>query len=221
MFDRVLNTPLDDTSRLDRSSKCLLLWKPSIFIVLSIIRDQGKTKTIPHTIFETFINSNSRYKIQKVSWRGFFELEMLKYSQELFYKESLLELEVVKSGSLKYYKVFSFKNEKRIIKKVRGTKKNNKNSSHGRKYKIQCRHWKQGKNEKRKTWEEFNNEQKQLSRGVVSKRCSENMQHIYRRTPMPKCDFNKVAEQLYWNEITLRHGCSPVNLLHIFRTLFY
>ena len=30
---------------------------------------------------------------------------------------------------------------------------------------------------------------------------------------MPKCDFNKV-------ETTLRHGCSPVNLLHIFRTLF-
>ena len=35
------------------------------------------------------------------------------------------------------------------------------------------------------------------------------MQQIYRRTPMPK-----------WSnfiEITLRHGCSPVNLLHIFR----
>ena len=32
---------------------------------------------------------------------------------------------------------------------------------------------------------------------------------------MPKCD-------LLYNfiEITLRHGCSPVNLLHIFRTLF-
>ena len=30
---------------------------------------------------------------------------------------------------------------------------------------------------------------------------------------MPKCDFNKVAKQL-------RHGCSPLNLLHIFRTLF-
>ena len=28
-------------------------------------------------------------------------------------------------------------------------------------------------------------------------RCSENMQQIYRRTPMPKCDFNKVAVQLY------------------------
>ena len=27
---------------------------------------------------------------------------------------------------------------------------------------------------------------------------------------MPKCDFNKVA----------KHGCSPVNLLHIFRTTF-
>ena len=35
---------------------------------------------------------------------------------------------------------------------------------------------------------------------------------------MPKCDFNKVAKQL--NEIPLRHGCSPVNLLHIFRTPF-
>ena len=41
--------------------------------------------------------------------------------------------------------------------------------------------------------------QKQLSRTVLKKRCSENMQHIYRRTPIPKCDFNKVALQLYWN----------------------
>ena len=31
------------------------------------------------------------------------------------------------------------------------------------------------------------------------KRCSENMQQIYRRKPMPKCDFNKVALQLHWN----------------------
>ena len=38
--------------------------------------------------------------------------------------------------------------------------------------------------------------------------CSENMQQIYRRMPMPKC------------EITLWHGCSPVNLLHISRTPF-
>ena len=42
--------------------------------------------------------------------------------------------------------------------------------------------------------------QRQPPRGVLSKRCSENMQQIYRRTPMPKC--------------------SPVNLLHIFRTPF-
>ena len=34
--------------------------------------------------------------------------------------------------------------------------------------------------------------QKQPSRGVLRKRCSENMQQIYMRTPMPKCDFNKV-----------------------------
>ena len=30
---------------------------------------------------------------------------------------------------------------------------------------------------------------------------------------MPKFDFNKVAKQLW-------HGCSSVNLLHIFRTSF-
>ena len=33
---------------------------------------------------------------------------------------------------------------------------------------------------------------------------------------MPKCDFNKVT----FIEITLRHGCPPVNLLHISRTPF-
>ena len=74
----------------------------------------------------------------------------------------------------------------------------------------------------------------------LRKRCSENMQQIYRRTSMPKCDFSKVAKQLYWNSTSvwmfsckfasyfqntlskepLRHGCSPVNLLHIFRTCF-
>ena len=39
--------------------------------------------------------------------------------------------------------------------------------------------------------------QKQPPRGVPRKRCSKNMHEIYRRTPMPKCDFNKVAKQLY------------------------
>ena len=29
-----------------------------------------------------------------------------------------------------------------------------------------------------------------------SKVASENMHHIYRRIPVPKCDFNKVAKQL-------------------------
>ena len=33
--------------------------------------------------------------------------------------------------------------------------------------------------------------QKQPSGGVLEKRCSENMQQICRRTPIPKCDFNK------------------------------
>ena len=53
--------------------------------------------------------------------------------------------------------------------------------------------------------------QKQTSRGAFKKRCSENIQQIYKRTPMSKllCNFT---------EITLRLGCSPLNLLYIFRT---
>ena len=38
---------------------------------------------------------------------------------------------------------------------------------------------------------------KQPSRGVLRKRYSENMKQIYRRTPIPRCDFNKVALHLY------------------------
>ena len=35
---------------------------------------------------------------------------------------------------------------------------------------------------------------KQLSRGVLRKRCSEHIQQTCNRTPMSKCDFNKVAK---------------------------
>ena len=68
------------------------------------------------------------------------------------------------------------------------------------------------------TYSQINTVQKQPFRGVLLKRCSENMQQIYRRTPIPKCDFNKVALQCNFIDIALRHGCSPVNLLRIFRT---
>ena len=37
--------------------------------------------------------------------------------------------------------------------------------------------------------------QKQSSRSVLRESYSENMQQIYRRTSMRKCDFNKVAKQ--------------------------
>ena len=52
---------------------------------------------------------------------------------------------------------------------------------------------------------------KQHSRCVLKKRYSEYMQQIYRRTPMPKYDFNKIA---------LRCKSSPVNLLCTFKTPF-
>ena len=42
--------------------------------------------------------------------------------------------------------------------------------------------------------------------GILMKKCSENIQQIYRRIPICKCDL---------------HRCSPVNLLYIFSTHFY
>ena len=64
----------------------------------------------------------------------------------------------------------------------------------------------------------MNTWQKQPSRGTLRNKCSENMQQVYMRAPMSKCDFNNVA--CNFTEITLLHGCSPAYLLHIFRTLF-
>ena len=61
-----------------------------------------------------------------------------------------------------------------------------------------------------------NTTQKQPPRGVPRKRYSENMQEIYRRPPMPRCNFSLSCCNFI--EIALKHGCSPVNLLHIFRT---
>ena len=64
---------------------------------------------------------------------------------------------------------------------------------------------------------QYQNGLKHPFRGVLWKSCSENMQQMYRRTTTPKCDFNKESNFI---EIKFRHGCSPVNLLHIFTTPF-
>ena len=41
------------------------------------------------------------------------------------------------------------------------------------------------------------------------KRFSENVQQTCRKTPIPKCDLNKVA----------KHGCSPVNFAEYFQNI--
>ena len=56
--------------------------------------------------------------------------------------------------------------------------------------------------------------QNQPLRCVLRKRCPENMQQIYGRTPVPKCDFNKVNLQLYWSCI-LAWVFSEGLLLHV------
>ena len=44
MYDRFLNRSMNDKSRLDKLSKCVLLQKESVFIVLLIVRNQAKPK---------------------------------------------------------------------------------------------------------------------------------------------------------------------------------
>ena len=58
---------------------------------------------------------------------------------------------------------------------------------------------KSNSNSKSKSYSESKSNylQKQSSTGVLKRGCSKNMQQIYRRTPLPKCDLNKVALQLY------------------------
>ena len=58
--------------------------------------------------------------------------------------------------------------------------------------------------------------EKKPSRGVLKKRCSENMQQICREHSCRSMISIKL--QSNFMEITLQHGCSPVNFLHIFRT---
>ena len=60
--------------------------------------------------------------------------------------------------------------------------------------------------------------QKLPSGDVLKKRFSENMQQIYRRHPCRSSI--SITLQSNFIEITLRHGCSPVGLLHILRTPF-
>ena len=59
---------------------------------------------------------------------------------------------------------------------------------------------------------------KEPPRGVPRNRCSENMQQICRRHPC--CSVISINLQSNFIEITLRHGCSPGNLLCIFRRSF-
>ena len=46
------------------------------------------------------------------------------------------------------------------------------------------------------TAQDMSSFQKQPSRDALRKGCPKNMKQIYRRTPMAKCDFNKVAMQV-------------------------
>ena len=60
--------------------------------------------------------------------------------------------------------------------------------------------------------------QKQPYRGVLGKRCSEIWTKFTGEHPCRSAISMKLLSSFI--EIALRHGCSPINLLHIFRTLF-
>ena len=69
-------------------------------------------------------------------------------------------------------------------------------------------------------WENLRNIlQKQPSRGVLREKSSENMQQITGERPYRSVISIKLL--CNFTETTLRHGCSPVNLQHIFSTPTY
>ena len=62
--------------------------------------------------------------------------------------------------------------------------------------------------------------QKQPARGVPRKRCSENMQQIYRRKPMPKRDFNKAGNNFKYifdlnSEFSIKGCFINLNLIYL------
>ena len=63
------------------------------------------------------------------------------------------------------------------------------------------------------------NESEAALQSCSYKKCSENMQQIYSRTPCLSLILIKLLCNLI--EFTLQHGCFPVNLLLIFRTPFF
>ena len=144
MLDRVLNTPMEDKSKLDWSNKCVLLKKPSVFIPLPIIQNQSTYKAIPHTVFKTFINNNSWFKGQKVSrwvvWIGDARNIYKSFCIKNHYwnlKLSLVALSSVIKRSPWKWKKYHQKNARYL--------NNNKNSSHDKRYKNDVE---KGKNEK-------------------------------------------------------------------------
>ena len=57
------------------------------------------------------------------------------------------------------------------------------------------------------------NKQKQPSRGVLRKICSQNMQQIYRRAPMLKCDFSTPMPKCDFSKATLLKSHFGIDVL--------
>ena len=74
IFLNPANTQCSSQEFLMRKRHIFLMRKRHIFLatcsllVLPIIRNQNKSRTIPHTVFEIFVNNNYWYKTQNVSW---------------------------------------------------------------------------------------------------------------------------------------------------------
>ena len=131
-------------SKLDWSNKCVLLKKPSVFITLPIIQNQSTYKTIPHIVLKTFINNNSRFKTQKISWWVVWVGDASNIYKSFCIKNHYwnLKLSVVALSSV--IKRSPWKWKKYHQKNARYLN-NNKNSSHDKRYKKDIE---KGKNEK-------------------------------------------------------------------------
>ena len=113
-----------------------------------IIQNQSKTKTIPHTVFETFIKNISRYKTQKLSWWVLWAGEKLSWL-EIFAKAFLLKI-IIRTWTCLYFLFQFFFNCYKESPKRCDPPKKCKNSSHYKRYKKGIGKQEKMKNEKYK-----------------------------------------------------------------------
>ena len=82
IFIMILNTSLDDTSRLDRSKKIVIVKTKCFYSITNNLKSKQNQKILRHSSIKIIYTNSSGFMVGSLSWR------YCKYSQEIFIKNS-------------------------------------------------------------------------------------------------------------------------------------